>query len=143
MGVIYLLFLSGGIPDGILDKTWHAPGEGEGERFVIYKEETGAIKAIWQLEGERVYVEQSIIYEVDFAAATLYFSNGVRVLGNDTIPVEEMSLSYSMDDNAFISLQDSDAYKIIAERPIIYSKYGWLIDLDDLKSNSLEVTDFE
>lgn len=131
------------IPDNVFDKTWHAAGDGEGDQFVLYKDDLGEVRAIWQHHGAVVYVDQSIIYEVRISAHTLHFNNGVGVLGDEDMVVEDFALTYSAADTAFISQDNLKSYKILSERPIIYSKFGWLLSLEDLKANSLTAVDFE
>ena len=143
LGVISFMFLSMGIPHHVFDKTWHASGDGEGHQFVIYKDDLGELKAIWQHQGSFVFVEQSIIYEVSISDNTLHFINGVVVLGDDSKPIKDFALIYSEKENAFISPMNAKSFRVIAERPIIYSKFGWLLDIEDLKANSLRESDFK
>lgn len=141
--VISLVLLSMTIPDSIFDKTWHASGNGEGDQFVVYKDDLGELKAIWQHQGALVFVDQSIIYEVSISGNKLRFKNGVKVLGDDDMPVENFALTYSSADTAFVSHEGLKSFRILADRPIIYSKFGWLLSLEDLKANSLVTSDFE
>lgn len=143
LGLVSIVIMSMGIPDNIYDITWHKPERDGGEQFVIYKDHAGAVKAIWQDQGVYVYVEQSVIYEVSFTGDTLYFKNGIILLENHEAPVEDFALIYSAADRSFISHQGSASYKVIAERPIIYSKYGWLINLEELKADSYDKIDFQ
>lgn len=140
--VSYVL-ISAGIPNDIYDITWHTREGDKATHFVIYKDHEGMVKAIWQQEGISVYVEESIIYEVSLSKNTLQFHNGCKMLGQDNKPAENITLNYSTKIAGFVSDKNTNPYKVIADRPIIYSKYGWLIDLEELKNNSYEVYDFQ
>lgn len=143
LGLASFLLLSVGIPEDIYEITWRTPNRNGGNQFVIYKDDSGANKAIWQDEGIYVFVEQSIIYDVSFEDDKLYFKNGLRVSSGESTPVVDISLTYSSVDTAFTSQEGTEYYKVISERPIIYSKYGWLISIEKLKSDSLDESDFE
>lgn len=143
LGLVTFILLSAGIPEDIYDKTWHIRDGDMGAHFVIYKDNEGAVKAIWQHEGLQVFITETIIYEVSISGNMLYFNNGHRVLGEDDKPIKNIAFTYSEKKVGFVSRKRAQPYKVIAQRPIIYSQYGWLIGLEDLKDNSYEESDFQ